>query len=303
MRILLAVSLAVMLAGCAMQQAEGGKMKVVASFYPVYDIAKAVGGDAVEASSIVPAGVEPHEYEPTPRQVEDLSQADAYVILGTDFAEFEHDLGNAVEGRVKVINAGEGVPLINVSEDGHGETEDGGVEDDHGPTDPHIWLSPKNMIIMAKNVRDGLIEADPSNAQAYRANADEYAGKLQVLDSEYRAGLADCRKNAILVNHDAFGYLAHEYGFEQIAIAGLNPESEPTPQELAELIDEAREHDIGYVFYEELVDPRVAETIAGEVNATVLELNPIEGTKNPNEDYFSIMRRNLANLRLALECS
>jgi zinc transport system substrate-binding protein len=299
-----------MVFGCtgAQVQQNNTKLQAVASFYPVYDITKAVGGDLVEAISLVPSGVEPHEYEPTPKEIENLNNAEVFVILGTNFAEFEHDLEHSMEGKLKVINAGEGVFLINASEEEHEEEEidEGHAEEDeqsHSGTDPHIWLSPKNMIKMSQNVRDGLVESDTKNAENYKENADAYIVKLQALNTEYKNGLSNCKKDVILVSHRAFGYLARDYGFEQIAISGISPESEPTPQEMATLVEEAREHDVKYVFYEELVDPRIAQTIASEVNATALELNPIEGTKNPGEDYFSLMRKNLANLKLALECS
>ena len=126
--------------------------------------------------------------------------------------------------------------------------------------------------------------------------------QLKLLDAEFKEGLAECRKRIVLVNHNAFAYLAMDYEFDVISISGLEPEAEPTPQQLAELVDRARENDIKYVFYEKLVDPKVARTIAKEVNAETLELNPLEGSSDPSDNYLSLMRQNLENLRKAMEC-
>jgi zinc transport system substrate-binding protein len=167
--------------------------------------------------------------------------------------------------------------------------------------DPHIWLSPKNAKLMVNNIKNGLMAADPKNADVYLANAQKLSQELDELDAEYKTGLAACAKDVVLVNHNAFSYLARDYGFEIITIHGLEPEAEPTPGQLQELIEEAKEHDIKYVFYEELVDPRVAQTIANEVGAQTLELNPLESGSS-GDNYVALMQENLENLQLALEC-
>jgi zinc transport system substrate-binding protein len=295
-RILALAALAsLLLAGCASHQAQpaqGGRMKAVATFYPMYDVLKSVGGDKVEASSLVPNGVEPHDYDPTPKQIVDLGDAGVVVELGIGFDSLEGKLANGIGKGAVVVNASRGVSLA-----------EGGQED---PTaagvDPHVWVSPRRMIIITENVRKGLDEADPSGSTYYDANAAAYEAKLRELDSEFTAGLSNCSKPVILTSHNAFGYLASDYGFRQLYVSGLTPEAEPTPQQIANLVDTARDDNITVVFYEELVDPRVSQTIAEEVGARTMELSPLEGTKNQSEDYFSIMRRNLDSLRTAMEC-
>ncbi|MGV8085166.1 MAG: metal ABC transporter substrate-binding protein [Candidatus Bilamarchaeum sp.] len=283
----------ILLFGCTQSSKtveSNGKLKVVASFYPMYDIAKNVGGESVDVSTIVPAGVEPHEYEPTSRQIESINQSDVVVILGSGMGGFENTMVQARE----VVNASKGLQLLTMVDD---ESESGLIV-----TDPHVWLSAKNMIRMSENVRDALIAKDPKNENVYRANADSYIAKLNRIDLSYKNQLSNCSKSVILVNHNAFSYMAQEYHFRTIYISGISPESEPSPRDLENLVQEARNNSIKYIFYEELSDPRAAEAIASEVNATALELNPIEGTKNENENYISIMERNLINLKIALEC-
>ena len=154
---------------------------------------------------------------------------------------------------------------------------------------------------MTNNIKNGLVAVDPENANFYLDNAAKLSVELDNLGQDFKKGLSQCSKNVVLVNHNAFSYLARDYGFELITIHGLEPEVEPTPGQLQELIDKAKEHKIKYVFYEELVDPRVAQTIANEVGAEVLELSPLEGG-NPSDTYVSLMHQNLDNLRIALEC-
>ncbi len=265
---------------------------VVTTFFPLYDAASEIAGPNASVSSIVPNGVEPHDYDPSPSQIADLGGADVFVEVGVGFGGLEGKLTNGLGNGTVVVNASRGVGLM-----GGGEEGSSGAG-----TDPHIWLSPKRMMTVAENIREGLDKADPTNRAEYDRNAADFKAKLTQLDSDYRSGLSGCKKDTILTTHDAFGYLASDYGFKQIYISGLSPEAEPSPQKLAELVDAARGQNITVVFYEELVDPRIADTIAQEVGARTMELSPLEGTKNQSDDYFSLMRKNLANLRIALEC-
>ncbi len=174
-------------------------------------------------------------------------------------------------------------------------------EDEHGLYDPHFWISPTNVIIVTDNITSALIEADPENKEYYLKNAEEYKKKIMALHNEFEKGLSACEKSEIITTHAAFAYLANDYGFEQIPILGLSPDSEPTPSQIVKLIEEASYHGIKHIFYEELVDPRVAQTIASEVGAEVLVLNNIEGSKD-DKGYIELMTQNLNNLKIALEC-
>jgi zinc transport system substrate-binding protein len=307
------------LAGCsnhaAQNETDSNKKIIAATFYPIYDLTKSIATDA-QVFSVVPAGAEPHDYQPTPNDIIKLGESSAFVTIGLEFEEFEERLVLGTGGKITVITASEGINLLDANiddskeeehEEGekiHSNKEEHNEEDehDHLGKDPHVWLSPNNMIIMAKNINEGLKEVYPQSAKLYDENANKLIEDLKKLDEDFRKELPLCKKKHVLVSHRAFAYLANDYGFEQIAISGLEPETEPSPREIARLGEEAREHGIKYIFYEELVDPRVANTIAREIRAKTLELNPIEGTKNPSENYISLMRKNLANLKLALEC-
>lgn len=182
------------------------------------------------------------------------------------------------------------------------DEEDHAHDHDHGDYDPHYWVSPENAIVIAEEVRDALQEQDPENADYYEQRADDYIAELEALHSDYEERLSDCEHDRILTAHAAFAYLGDAYGFEQVPLLGLSTTSEPTPGQVQTLIDEAEEHGIDYVFYEEMVDPRVSQTIADEVGAETLVLNPGEVVEDPDATYISIMEQNLENLETALEC-
>ena len=299
--LMISISLVVLLTismfafGTEINNDKNEKLTLAATFWPVYDLARAVVGDKGSVYSLVPSGVEPHDYEPSSGDIQKLNNADIFVTLGIEFEEFEEDLVNSVNPNVKVVPAGSGISLIKLSD----EHED---EHHHSGEDPHIWLSPRNAQLMAQNIMNGLVSSDSSNVEYYEQTGKKLIEDLKMLDEEFEIGLSFCEKDVILVNHNAFSYLARDYGFTTIEISGLEPEAEPTPQQLAELIEEAEEHNLKYVFYEELVDSRIAETIANEVGAQTLELNPLEGTSDSSATYLSLMRKNLANLKIALEC-
>ncbi len=272
------------------------KFSVAATFFPLYDITKKIAGDKADVFSVIPNGVEPHEYEATPLDIASFNQANVFVTLGIEFAPFENQLVQGKGTPITIISASQGITLRSAP-NGPGD------EPTISGKDVHIWLSPKNMKVMVNNITTGLKQADATNASVYAQNASGLLAQLDQLDADYKNGLADCNKHIVLVNHNAFSYLAADYGFSTIFISGLSPESEPSPQQVKALVDAAKANDLKYVFYEELVDPRTVESIAQEIHGKALELSPLEGTRNANDDYFSVMHRNLMNLKLGLECS
>ena len=277
------------------------KMVVATTFYPLYDLTQKIAGPDAEVYTLVPMNTEPHDFEPTPKEIARVHKASLYVALGASFAEFEEELIETLPSSVSVVIASKNVPLLIAEEEDNFEQEE--KEEEHGLYDPHIWLSPKNAQIMAKNIKDVLVQKDPIRAATYEKNADDLLFNLAILDEEFRQQLSECRRDVILVNHNAFSYLAEEYGFRTVSVSGLEPEVEPSPGQIKALIDAANEHGIRYLFAEELVDSRVANTIAREVGAQVLVLSPVEGITDDDQDYFSLMRQNLNNLKRALECS
>lgn len=263
------------------------KISVAASFYPLYFLAAEIGGDRAEVFSVTPAGTEPHDYELTPNEMMKIENSRLLVINGSGFEAWGEDIFKNIDPRETVaVRAGDGLP-------GDG-------------SDPHFWLSPVLAGQMADNILAGFIKADPAGAAYYEIRAADLKNKLSALDAEYRAGLAGCAKKVIITAHAAFGHLAAAYGLEQKAIAGLSPESEPSPREMAAIASFAQANGVEYIFFESLVSPKLAETIAREAGAKTLVLNPLEGLTAEEiaagQDYLSEMRRNLSNLRIALQC-
>ncbi|HYU59110.1 MAG TPA: zinc ABC transporter substrate-binding protein, partial [Actinomycetota bacterium] len=272
--------------------AGAGKTSVVASFYPLEEAATRIGGDRVAVTNLTAPGVEPHDLELNPDQVDAILDADVVLYLGSGFQPAVEDaLADAGGEAVDLL---EGFPLA--------ESAD---EEEHGP-DPHVWLDPTLMARIARRVRDALGEADPGGASTFGSNAETYVSELGELDEAFQSGLTGCARDLIVAAHAAFGYLAARYDLRQEAITGISPEAEPDPARLAELVDLVEREGVTTIFTEELVSPEVAETLAREAGVTTDVLNPLEGL-TPDEvaagdDYASFMRENLEALRRALGC-
>ena len=388
---------------------------IATTFAPLHDLTSTIAHNVADVYSIVPAGVDPHVFEPGPQDIRRLADARAFVTLGIEFEAFEEQLKNSVREDTLIVPAAQGIPLLDGEEhhdehaehaheensEGHEHSDDEHAHEEHhvevefhedenkieyhvdlflptpchsiqedimyegdeliialsvqqpqgeamcaqviteveyesevvleqyvheviilfeGETifeehldelhhkkgdghhhevDPHVWLSPNNAILMVHNIRAGLIQAFPQDEQTITANAQALIEELELLAQEYAQGLYSCKKDTIIVAHNAYSYLAQDYNFSTIAISGLSHESEPSPQQLRRLIDEAREHNVSIIFFEELASPRVAETIAQAVGAETRMLNPLESGRT---NYLDGMRENLYNLQEALEC-
>ena len=248
---------------------EDGRLKVMASFYPMYDFARKVGGDRIQVKDMVPAGTEPHDWEPAATDIRNLEDADVFVYNGADLEHWAEDVLDTLENQDLVVSeASDGVELL-----------DGGHDHAHGDEgkDPHVWLDPMRAKQEMKNIRDALVKADPENGDYYEANYEKYAGEFDELDQEFRDGLKGTKSRDIIVAHEAFGYLCNAYDLKQLAIEGLTPDSEPDPAKMQEVIEYAKKYDIHTIFFEELASPKVAKTVAKEVDAVTAVLNPIEG--------------------------
>ncbi len=268
-----------------------------ASFYPLFYLAREIAGERASVSFIVPPGAEPHDYELTPQDMIRLQTSDIVILQGAGLEPWQNDVEHALnDHRTTIVIAGE-ASANRIFED----------EDGNNVTDPHTWLSPKRAHTLVDAILAGFVKADPAFADAYRANAADLTARLAALDAEYAATLASCRRYEIVTSHSAFGYLAADYGLEQVSIAGLSPEEEPSPKALAEVARFARAHGVTHIFFETLVAPDLAETIAREVGAQTLVLNPIEGLTHAElaagKDYMTAMRSNLAHLSTALSCT
>ena len=262
-----------LVAGCGSSSQVGtGERQVVASFYPIAYAAEQVGGANVEVTNLTPPGAEPHDIELTARDVGRVRDADVVLYLDSGFQPAVED---AVEGASGTV-----VDLLQKTE-----------------SDPHVWLDPVLYARIVRRIGDEL--GAPGRAATL-------AARLEALDREFERGLAHCKRRQLVTSHAAFGYLARRYGLEQVPITGIAPETEPTPRQLEDSVERVRETGATTVFFETLVSPRVAETVARETGASTAVLNPLEGLTEGEagrgEDYFSVMRANLAALRKALAC-
>lgn len=272
-------------------------LQVTASYYPLYDFAKQVGGDKVQVSNMTPAGAEPHDFEPTAKSLAEAQRAKVFLYNGGTLEPWAQKF---IEGYKGVsVKASEHITL-KAGLAAEGETAGA------GQTDPHFWLDPVLAQQIVNNIRDGLTKADPANAAYYAKNAQAYNQQLAQLDQEYRNGLQNCQLRTIVVSHQSTGYIAARYNLSVEAIAGLSPETEPSAARLAELTQIVKQKNLHYIFFESLVSPRLADTIASETGAHTLVLDPIEGltdeAQKAGKNYLSVQRDNLGNLRRALAC-
>ena len=286
--------------GCSKEnesdQNSEGKIKIYTSIYPVYDFAKKVGGDKVDVTNLVPAGTEPHDWEVSTSDIVNLEKADMLIYNGAGIENWTDKVINTLENKdIVYVKTSEGLDIHKVSEeDSHSHEEDG---HSHGSYDPHTWLSIKNAKKEMENIKDALVKYDPDNAKYYEDNYEEYAKKFDELDKKYSDTLGPIENKTIIVAHEAFGYLCSDYNITQEGIEGLTPDSEPDPARMSEIIKFAKENNVKTIFFEELVSPKVAETIAKEIDAKTEVLNPLEGLTeeqiNNGEDYFTVMEHNL----------
>jgi len=291
------------------------KIKLVTTIFPVYDFARNIGGDRVEVYNLLPPGAEPHHWEPNPGDLIRVSEARLFAYCGAGLEPWvESVLRNTDRSKLTVVDASKGAQLLEGGGDSHDgspgeEVEDSGVDQeedhDHGAVDPHIWLDPANAGIMVDNILEGLVQADPAGKDYYTANAQKYRASLEDLDGRYRAALAGAGQKRFVVSHDAFGYMAHRYGLEQLSIRELSADAEPSPARMAEIVGLVREYRIKYIFSETLISPAVSEAIAREAGVRTMVLNPIGGLSEKEiaegKSYLSIMEENLGNLKIACE--
>ncbi|MFS0704504.1 metal ABC transporter substrate-binding protein [Cellulomonas sp. 179-A 9B4 NHS] len=300
---------ALLVAGCSSGGTDAGsggtggdRVAVLASFYPLQFVAAEVGGDRVEVSSMTPPSAEPHDLELSPAQVADLSSADVVVYQ----SGFQAAVDEAVE-QTRPAHVVDATQAAGLSEGGaHADEHEGeehADEHEHGSLDPHFWLDPTLMPDVADAVADALTEVDPDGADTYRSNADALGERFAALDEEYRTGLATCERDVIVTSHEAFGYLAERYGLEQVGISGVDPEAEPSPARLREVGDLVRESGVTTIFFETLVSPKVAETLAADLGVGTAVLDPLEGLTDDAQDYFGVAEQNLEQLRVALSCA
>jgi zinc transport system substrate-binding protein len=335
---------AIVLSGCGSTsevELQEGKVNVVTTFYPLYDFASQIGGEHVNVINLVPAGVDSHEWSPKSQDMKNMTQAQLFIYNGAGFEGWVDDFFSSLkdENALHLVEASHGIALIengadadheeehadeHEAEEAHAdehadehEAEEAHADEheeeahaegdghDHGNVDPHVWLSPLQAKVLATNVRDGLIEVDPAHQADYEQNFKTLMQQLDQLHQKYVEMTSASERREFVVSHQAFGYLARDYDLTQVPVMGLSPDSEPTAQDMKEISQFVREHQIQYILFEELVSPKIAETLAQDLNIETLVFNPVEGlTKEQikaGETYVSMMERNLTSLEKALQ--
>jgi zinc transport system substrate-binding protein len=314
---MLAALLAIGLAGCAggTESEADGRLNVVTTIYPLYFLASEIGGEKAHVVNLIPAGVEPHDWSPKSKELQLASKAQVFLYNGAGLEGWTEDFlsGLGDERPLMAVEASRGITLLEGSgaahshggfED-HQEEEHEDADHHHLNIDPHTWVSPRSMLVMAGNVRDAFVEADRANEAYYEKRYDDLKNRLEVLDRKFSESLAPFAGQEIVVSHQAFGYLARDYGLRQVAVMGLSPDAEPRAQDLLGIIQFMKEKQIRAVFFEELGTNALAERIAKETGAQTLVLNPAEGLtpeqEKTGDNYLTLMERNLQNLLKALQ--
>ena len=262
------------------------KPSVVAAFYPLQYAAQQVGGSDVDVTNLTQPGVEPHDLELSAQQVGQIADAD--LVLYVKGFQPAVDEAIAQQAADKAIDVSAALQQLSLD----------------GAADPHVWLDPANMAEIGNEISRRLAEISPADANAFASNSKALASTMAALTSEYQAGLAACRTSTMVVSHDAFGYLAKAFGLTQVGISGLSPEAEPSPARIKDVADIVSKEGVTTIYYETLVDPKVAQTLAEETGATAAKLDPLEGlAADSTGDYATVMRENLATLIAGQGCA
>jgi zinc transport system substrate-binding protein len=281
-----------LLGGCGGTPTSGaGRIKVAVSVAPLADLAQQVGGEHVTVTTLVPPAASPHTYEPTPAQVKEVAEANILVLIGLGFEFWAEDvIESAANPDLIVVHTSKGIEVI------HDEHEHEGQEIGN----PHVWLNPRNAMVQVRHIRDALIEADLAHQTEYEANAEAYLAQLEALDEEIVAQVATWSHREFIAFHPSWAYFTQRYGLVEAAVVERTPGREPSPAELAEIIETARRIGARAIFAEPQFSPKAAETIAAESRAQVLFLNPLGGAE-ASSSYLEMMRYNVAQMEKALK--
>jgi zinc transport system substrate-binding protein len=284
---------------------KSARIPVVATLFPLYDFAKNVGGDRADVTLLLPPGMEPHSFEPRPSDILTLNRAGLFIYTSPAMEPWADSILKGLQNKgLVVVDSSRGISIPALTDEkGHGKTPQ---RHPHA-ADPHIWLDFSLAVRMVENIRDGFITKDPASKDIYDKNAAAYIAELRRLDDRYRAGLRRCQKDMIVSGgHFAFAYMAHRYGFRYISVYGASPNAEPSAADLARVMKLIRDNGLSHLFHEELINPRVAETLSRETGVTLLKLNAAGNVTRDDfdrgETFLSLMEKNLVNLEKGLQC-
>lgn len=280
-RILSVAILSISLTGC---QKNADENTIYTSCYASYDFTKRIVGDLYKVENLVPAGSEPHDFEPTAKDVAGLQTCKALFINGIGLEHWADDLPESINEKKQVI------------------TKDINILKVENVDDPHVWLSVKNAIKELENIKDIMTSLDKEHAEVFEDNFNKEKTKFEALDVKYTQEIAALSNRYLVVSHAAFGYLCDAYNLNQIYVSGLTPDDEPTSKDLENIIKQVQDYNITTIFYEELVSPEISKKIADETGVKTETLNPLESLEEEDlqtEDYISIMESNLEKIKTA----
>lgn len=307
--LIMTLLMSIVLVGCANQtkpiQSSADKLKITTTVYPIYEFARQVGGDKVEVKTLVAPGAEPHDWEPTAQDIIKIKSSKLFLYHGAGLEPIDKLLSKEVLGDVIAVEVSKGITLLSgedaVKDDHSGH---GNKDGHHHQTDVHTWLDPVLAQQEVAVIAQALSDNDPTNKDYYEKNAARFSRELAQLDKDYQIALDSVKRRNIVTSHTAFGYLTKRYNLKQVGIMGLSPDSEPTPERMAQVVNFCRNNEVKYIFVETLVSQKLASTIANETGAELLVLNPLENLtekdKQEGKNYMIVMRENLANLEKAL---
>lgn len=288
----------IFLSGCSSEVIINEKPNVIVTLFPQYDMVRSIGQDKVNVTLLLPAGVEPHAYEPSPSTIININESDLFIYTSDTMETWISNLFEQI-GQDGPVIVDSSVDISFISQEDEEELEE--------EYDPHFWLDPLNVKIMVNNITDGLVKMDPSNSDFYQTNAKEYLLKLDELDSNLIDLFSRVQTNKIIYGgHFAFGYLANRFNIEILSpYSGYSPDAEPSVNSLTQLIDAMDKNNIDVIFYEELIDPKIARIISEQTGA---EIEVLHGAHNVSLEemnrgitYFDIMYENIEKLKVALK--
>jgi zinc transport system substrate-binding protein len=283
------------------------KLTVIATTFPIYDFARNIGGDKINVTMLLPPGTDAHHYELKPNDIIKVSKADIFLFTNFEMEQWAYKIINAADKNTNMlaIETGNGAVLLSLNKET--EHEDGDKDEHISSFDPHIWLDMDNAQKMVDNIAAAFIKKDSRNSDDYKKNAHDYKLKLIALDQSYRKELTGCKTKTILhAGHWAFAYLAKRYNLQYVAASNVFADAEPSPQKIFSLIEQIKSEKVPYVYYEDMINPRLAQTIAKETGAGLLKLSNGHDIKKTDmdkgESFISIMEINLINLKKGMKC-
>lgn len=303
--------------------AETETLSIYTTVYPLSYFTERIGGERVDVQSIYPAGANEHTFEPTQQDMISIAEADAMFYIGLGLEGFIDDAKETLKNEeVRFVatadaisdseleeghlheEASEEEAHTNEEDEAHAHEEEGHEGHDHGDTDPHVWISPVLSQHLAESIKNELIELDAEGAAVYEENYEALVQELEELDQSFADTVAGAEQKTFFVSHAAFGYLTDQYGLEQVAIAGLNSQSEPSQKELTEIVSQAQELGIEYVVFEQNVSSNLTQVIQKEIGAEAVQLHNLsvltQEDIDKGETYFTLMEKNRQTLEQIL---